>query len=105
MKWNLIQLDLKWLKNELHYHITLKRKYGKTIEDILFTAKKLLMNLMSLLNRDERLAAEQEKLAQLIKDLEVEAEELIHYSTRISNSIRKGDYGTTETTTYGKSII
>ncbi|MGN7387789.1 DNA repair protein RecN [Sporosarcina sp. SAFN-015] len=55
---------------------SLKRKYGATIEDILIYREKISDELDQLLNRDERLGQEQEKLAQLEKDLEVEANEL-----------------------------
>jgi DNA repair protein RecN (Recombination protein N) len=67
---------LEIVEERLALHISLKRKYGKTIEDILLYRDKIADELESLVSRDERLAAEQEKLAQLLKDLEVEAEEL-----------------------------
>ena len=67
---------LELVEERLALHISLKRKYGKTIEDILLYRDKIADGLDSLMSRDERLAAEQEKLAQLMKDLEVEAEEL-----------------------------
>ncbi|AOV07811.1 DNA repair protein RecN [Sporosarcina ureilytica] len=56
--------------------ISLKRKYGQTIEDILLYRDKIADELDQLINRDERLHAEQVKLDQIMKDLEVEAEEL-----------------------------
>lgn len=55
---------------------SLKRKYGATIEDILIYREKIADDLDRLLNRDERIGREQEKLVQLEKDLEVEANEL-----------------------------
>lgn len=67
---------LEIVEERLALHISLKRKYGKTIEDILLYRDKIVDDLENLISRDERLAAEQEKLAQLLKDLEVEAEEL-----------------------------
>ena len=67
---------LEVVEERIALHITLKRKYGKTIEDILIYRDKIADELDGLLNRDERLAAEQEKLAHLIQDLEIEAEEL-----------------------------
>ena len=60
---------LEVVEDRLALHISLKRKYGKTIEDILFIVIKSRMNLKSLLSRDERLAAEQEKLDHLQQDL------------------------------------
>ncbi|MCG7345176.1 DNA repair protein RecN [Sporosarcina sp. ACRSL] len=55
---------------------SLKRKYGATVEDILIYREKIADDLDRLLNRDERIGREQEKLVQLEKDLEVEANEL-----------------------------
>lgn len=68
------RLDI--VEERLALHISLKRKYGATVEDILLFRDKITDELENLVNRDERLAAEQEKMAQLIKDMEVEAEEL-----------------------------
>lgn len=82
--------ELKNLIDDLHYdpsrldfieerialHISLKRKYGKTIEDILIYRDKISDELENLVNRDERLQIEQDKLSHLIEDLEIEAEEL-----------------------------
>lgn len=82
--------ELKSLLDELHYdplrldfveerlalHVSLKRKYGKTIEDILLYQDKISDELDQLINRDERLQIEQDKLSHLIEDLEIEAEEL-----------------------------
>lgn len=67
---------LDFVEERLALHITLQRKYGTSVEDILLYRDKIADELENLLNRDERLIAEQEKLAQIIKDLEVEAEEL-----------------------------
>ncbi|MER2090868.1 MAG: DNA repair protein RecN, partial [Sporosarcina sp.] len=67
---------LELVEERLALHISLKRKYGKTIEDILLYRDKIADDLEGLVSRDERLAAEQEKLAQILKDLEIEAEEL-----------------------------
>lgn len=67
---------LEVVEERLALHISLKRKYGKTIEDILMYRDKITEELENLVSRDERLFAEQEKLAQLLQDLEIEAEEL-----------------------------
>ncbi len=67
---------LEVVEERLALHISLKRKYGKTIEDILMHRDKITEELENLVSRDERLFAEQEKLAQLLQDLEIEAEEL-----------------------------
>lgn len=64
------------VEDRLALLISLKRKYGATIEDILIYREKIADDLDQLLNRDERLGQQQEKLAQLEKDLEVEANEL-----------------------------
>ncbi|MFC5603505.1 DNA repair protein RecN [Sporosarcina koreensis] len=64
------------VEDRLAMIVSLKRKYGATIEDILLYREKIADDLDQLLNRDERLGQEQEKLAQLEKDLEVEANEL-----------------------------
>lgn len=68
------RLDI--VEERLALHISLQRKYGTSVEDILLFRDKIADELDHLLNRDERLVAEQEKMAQLIQDLEVEAEEL-----------------------------
>ncbi|MCM3637453.1 DNA repair protein RecN [Sporosarcina luteola] len=64
------------VEDRLSMLVSLKRKYGATIEDILIYREKIADDLDQLLNRDERLGQEQEKLIQLEKDLEVEANEL-----------------------------
>lgn len=67
---------LSVVDDRLALMISLKRKYGATIEDILIYREKIADELDQLLNRDERVEREQEKLDQLMKDLEVEANEL-----------------------------
>lgn len=67
---------LSVVEDRLALMISLKRKYGATVEDILIYKDKIADELDQLLNRDERVEREQEKLDQLIKDLEVEANEL-----------------------------
>ncbi|MHC8516929.1 DNA repair protein RecN [Sporosarcina sp. ITBMC105] len=69
-------LRLDEVENRLAMLNALKRKYGKTIEDIVIYREKIADELDQLLNRDERIHAEEEKLEQLKKDLEVEANEL-----------------------------
>lgn len=64
------------IENRLALLLNLKRKYGKTIEDILQYRDKIEDELERLLHRDERYALEQEKLAHLKQDLEVEANDL-----------------------------
>lgn len=64
------------VEDRLAMLVSLKRKYGATIEDVLIYREKIAEDLDQLLNRDEQLGQEQEKLAQLEKDLEVEANEL-----------------------------
>lgn len=64
------------VEDRLAMLVSLKRKYGATIEDVLIYREKIAEDLDQLLNRDERLVLEQEKLAQLEKDLAVEANEL-----------------------------
>ena len=54
---------LEVVEDRLALHISLKRKYGKTIEDILLYRDKIAEELESLVSRDERLVAAQEKLA------------------------------------------
>lgn len=67
---------LEEVENRLAMLTSLKRKYGKTIEDIVIYREKIADELDQLLNRDERVHADEEKLEQLRKDLEVEANEL-----------------------------
>lgn len=64
------------VEDRLAMIVSLKRKYGATIEDILLYREKIADELDQLLNRDERVSQVEEKLAQLEKDLEVEANEL-----------------------------
>lgn len=67
---------LEIVENRLALHTSLRRKYGKTIEDILLYRDKIADELESLLSRDERLVAAQEKLDHLQQDLQIEAGEL-----------------------------
>ena len=69
-----VRLDV--IEERIAIHISLKRKYGSSIEDILIYRDKIDDELENLVNRDERLLAEQEKLNHLIEDLEIEAGEL-----------------------------
>ncbi|MHA6259538.1 DNA repair protein RecN [Sporosarcina sp. CAU 1771] len=69
-------IRLETVEDRLSQLLTLKRKYGRTVEDILLYRDKIADELDELVNRDERLAADQEKLKNLIEDLEIEAEEL-----------------------------
>jgi DNA repair protein RecN (Recombination protein N) len=78
---------LEVVEERLALHLSLKRKYGKTIEDILMHRDKITEELESLVSRDERLFAEQEKLAQLLQDLEIEAEELSIIRQKSSNQL------------------
>lgn len=64
------------IENRLALMNNLKRKYGKTIEDIILYRDHIADELDALLNRDERLQAEEEKFQHLVEDLEIEAEEL-----------------------------
>ncbi len=74
MEFDPVRLEV--VEDRLAVHTSLKRKYGKTIEDILLYRDKIADDLENLISRDERLSAEQEKLAQLLQDLEIEAGEL-----------------------------
>ncbi|WP_342511445.1 DNA repair protein RecN [Sporosarcina sp. FSL K6-1522] len=67
---------LEIVEDRLALLLSLKRKYGKTIEDILLYRDKIADALENLLSRDERLVEEQEKLNHLLQDLEIEANEL-----------------------------
>ena len=62
---------LEVVEERLALHISLKRKYGKTIEDILLYRDKIADELENLVSRDERLSVEQEKLEQLYQDLKL----------------------------------
>lgn len=55
---------------------SLKRKYGASVEDMLLYQEEQADELDKLLNRDQRLRLDQEKLKELTEDLRVEAEEL-----------------------------
>ncbi|MFS0575139.1 DNA repair protein RecN [Sporosarcina sp. 179-K 3D1 HS] len=67
---------LEAVEDRLALLTSLKRKYGRTIEDIVIYREQIAEELDHLISRDERMAEGQEKLNQLIQDLEVEAEEL-----------------------------
>ncbi|MEK3934273.1 DNA repair protein RecN [Sporosarcina sp. FSL W7-1349] len=67
---------LEAVEDRLALLTSLKRKYGKTIEDIVLYREQIAEELDNLVSRDERMAEGQEKLRQLAQDLEVEAEEL-----------------------------
>lgn len=67
---------LEIVEDRLALHTSLRRKYGKTIEDILLYRDKISDELESLLSRDERLSIAQEKLDHLHQDLQIEAAEL-----------------------------
>lgn len=67
---------LNFIEERLAYFSTLKRKYGQTIEDILLYRDEIADKLDELVNRDERLHVDQEKLDQIKQDLTIEAEEL-----------------------------
>ncbi len=67
---------LEFVESRLALHVTLKRKYGKSIEDILIYRDEIAEKLEDLVSRDERVDAEKERLNHLIKDLKVEADEL-----------------------------
>ena len=55
---------------------SLKRKYGASVEDILIYHEAQTDELDKLINRDQRLQLDQEKLKELTEDLRVDAEEL-----------------------------
>ncbi|HSI65997.1 MAG TPA: DNA repair protein RecN [Planococcus sp. (in: firmicutes)] len=55
---------------------SLKRKYGVSVEDILLYFDEQTDELDKLMNRDQRLQLDQEKLKELTEDLRIEAEEL-----------------------------
>ena len=97
------RLDI--VEERLALHIALKRKYGNTTEDILIYRDKIADELETLINRDERLLVEQEKLNQLKKDLEIDAEELSIIRRNSAEKLRSRNFGAASTTTYGKSII
>lgn len=67
---------LNFVEERLALFLTLKRKYGKSLEEILLYRDKIADALDQLVNRDERLHQNQELLAQYVKDLEIEANEL-----------------------------
>ncbi|MCG3089027.1 DNA repair protein RecN [Sporosarcina cyprini] len=67
---------LDFVESRLAQLLTLKRKYGSTVEEILLYRDKIADELDQLINRDERLEKGKEKLEQLVQDLAVEAMEL-----------------------------
>ncbi|WP_432355378.1 DNA repair protein RecN [Sporosarcina sp. A2] len=67
---------LEIVEDRLALFTTLKRKYGQSIEEILLYRDKIADRLDELLNRDDRLEKEQERLQNLRADLEIEAGEL-----------------------------
>lgn len=67
---------LEFVENRLALHTSLRRKYGKNVEDILQYRDKIADDLDGLLSRDERLSMAQEKLEHIQQDLQIEAEEL-----------------------------
>ncbi|QTD41733.1 DNA repair protein RecN [Sporosarcina sp. Te-1] len=67
---------LDFVEGRLAQLLTLKRKYGSSVEEILLYRDKIADELDQLIHRDERLEKGQEKLDQLVQDLEVEAMEL-----------------------------
>ncbi|WP_339250482.1 DNA repair protein RecN [Sporosarcina sp. FSL W8-0480] len=84
-------MRLSFVEDRLALLLSLKRKYGTTIEDILIYREKISDELDQLLNRDARIVQEQEKLDQLKKDLEIEANELSiirkHAATELEKAI------------------
>lgn len=94
---------LEVVEERLALHLSLKRKYGKTIEDILMHRDKITEELENLVSRDERLFAEQEKLAQLLQDLEIEAEELSIIRQKSSIQLEDAIMGQLEQLHMGKA--
>lgn len=68
---------------------SMKRKYGASVEDILIYREKIGEELEKLINRDERLQIDQQKIRQLEQDLEVEAEELTILRKKASTQLSK----------------
>lgn len=81
---------LDFVESRLALFITLKRKYGKSLEDILIYRDKIADALDQLVNRDERLHQNQELLAQYIEDLKIEANELSIIRKKAALSLEKG---------------
>lgn len=67
---------LEIVETRLALFITLKRKYGNSIEDILIYRDEIADRLDELIHRDDRFDKEQLKLDHLRADLEIEAGEL-----------------------------
>lgn len=81
---------LQFVEERLALFLTLKRKYGKSLEDILLYREKIADALDQLVNRDERMNQNQQLLAQYIKDLEVEANELSTIRKKAARRLEKG---------------
>ena len=81
---------LEFVEDRLALFLTLKRKYGKSLEDILIYRDKIADALDQLVNRDERLHQNQELLAQYVEDLEIEANELSIIRKKEALSLEKG---------------
>jgi len=67
---------LETVEDRLALIVSLKRKYGASIEEILQYRDKIADRLDELINRDGRLEKEQQRLEHLRADLEIEAGEL-----------------------------
>lgn len=78
------------VEDRLALFLTLKRKYGKSLEDILLYRDKIADALDQLVNRDERLHQNQELLVQYVKDLEVEANELSVIRKKAALALERG---------------
>ncbi|MBY0220870.1 DNA repair protein RecN [Mammaliicoccus sciuri] len=81
---------LNFVEERLALFLTLKRKYGKSLEEILLYRDKIADALDQLVNRDERLHQNQELLAQYVKDLEIEANELSIIRKKAALRLEKG---------------
>lgn len=81
---------LQFVEERLALFLTLKRKYGKSLEDILLYREKIADALDQLVNRDERMNQNQQLLAQYVKDLEVEANELSMIRKKAARRLEKG---------------
>ncbi|MGG0642919.1 DNA repair protein RecN [Sporosarcina gallistercoris] len=80
---------LEIVEDRLALFTTLKRKYGTSLEDILLYRDKIADRLDELVNRDDRLEKEQEKLQHLRADLEIEAGELSAIRKKSSSMLEK----------------
>ncbi|MBU9672748.1 DNA repair protein RecN [Planococcus sp. CP5-4] len=68
---------------------SLKRKYGASVEDMLLYQEEQADELDKLLNRDQRLRLDQEKLKELTEDLRIEAEELTMLRKQAATKLSK----------------